>query len=118
MLASIANVNGQSLGPAATSNSGTRSSSMRPAASPSYKLPQLRRKTGSRLRYGSEVIIGADNTASVSSNNASLRLVKQSYQPARNSRSLSMASELLVDATPVPSGVTVILDPTAIVLDL
>ncbi|MDP4509290.1 hypothetical protein [Nonomuraea turcica] len=91
---------------------------MRPTASPSYKLPQLRRKTASRLRYGNEVIVGADNTASVSSNNASFRLVMQACQPARNSLTLSSASELVVDATPARSGVTVILDPTAIVLDL
>jgi hypothetical protein len=60
------------------------------------------------------VIVGAHNTASVSSNNAFPRLVRQSCQPARNSRNLAISDELIVDDSPACGGVTGIFDSTAI----
>ncbi|GAA4958813.1 hypothetical protein GCM10023334_076600 [Nonomuraea thailandensis] len=64
------------------------------------------------------MIVGAHNTASVSSNNAFPRLVRQSCQPAWNSRSLAISDELIVDGSPARGGVTGVLDSTTIVIDL
>src|SRR5450759_1335631 len=76
--ASTANTGGQSAGRCARRAERSRSLSIRPRASALYRLPWLRRKTGSRLNDGTEPTgAGAQSAASQSSNSASAQAVNE-----------------------------------------